>query len=62
VLVAADDADIRELVLLKLQQAGFDVRLAEDGLSALAAQIRQQAGGSGVGEHCPLCERPRRAT
>lgn len=37
VLVADDDADIRELVLFKLQQAGFDVRLAEDGPSALAA-------------------------
>lgn len=35
--MADDDADIRELVLFKLQQAGFDVRLAEDGPSALAA-------------------------
>lgn len=37
ILVADDDVDIRELVLFKLQQAGFAVRLAADGPSALEA-------------------------
>ena len=37
VLVAEDDPDIRALVVLKLEQAGFDVRAYGDGLSALAA-------------------------
>ncbi len=37
VLVADDDADIRDLVTFKLEQAGFDVITAEDGPAALAA-------------------------
>jgi DNA-binding response OmpR family regulator len=35
VLVADDDADIRELVLFKLESAGFDVATAADGQAAL---------------------------
>ena len=35
VLVADDDADIRELVAFKLAQAGFEVVTAPDGVSAL---------------------------
>lgn len=35
VLVADDDADIRELVAFKLTSAGYDVRTAADGLAAL---------------------------
>jgi DNA-binding response OmpR family regulator len=35
VLVADDDADIRELVAFKLEQAGFDVIAVEDGQTAL---------------------------
>ena len=31
VLVADDDADIRELVAFKLEQAGFDVTAVADG-------------------------------
>jgi DNA-binding response OmpR family regulator len=37
VLVAEDDADIRELVAYKLHQAGHDVVSVADGLSAVAA-------------------------
>jgi DNA-binding response OmpR family regulator len=37
VLVADDDADIRDLVTFKLEQAGFDVITAEDGPTALSA-------------------------
>src|ERR1017187_3984946 len=36
VLLAEDDADIRFLVTFKLTQAGYQVRVFEDGLSALA--------------------------
>ena len=35
VLVADDDADIRDLVTFKLTQAGYQVLTAEDGLAAL---------------------------
>src|SRR3954447_19773880 len=35
VLVADDDADIRDLVAFKLEQAGFEVISAEDGETAL---------------------------
>jgi DNA-binding response OmpR family regulator len=35
VLVADDDADIRDLVAFKLKQAGFDVISVEDGHTAL---------------------------
>ena len=35
VLVADDDADIRDLVAYKLQQAGFEVIAVEDGRAAL---------------------------
>jgi len=35
VLVADDDADIRDLVAFKLEQAGFEVIAVEDGQTAL---------------------------
>ena len=35
VLVADDDADIRDLVAFKLEQAGFEVLAVEDGETAL---------------------------
>jgi len=35
VLVADDDADIRDLVTFKLEQAGFEVIAVEDGQAAL---------------------------
>jgi DNA-binding response OmpR family regulator len=35
ILVADDDEDIRELVLFKLEAAGFDVTAVDNGLSAL---------------------------
>jgi DNA-binding response OmpR family regulator len=35
VLVADDDADIRDLVAFKLEQAGFEVIAVEDGQAAL---------------------------
>ena len=42
VLVADDDADIRDLVAFKLEQAGFEVIAVEDGQSALdQARSRQ---------------------
>jgi DNA-binding response OmpR family regulator len=37
VLVVDDDPDIRDLVTMKIASAGFDVRTAADGESALAA-------------------------
>ena len=37
ILIADDDADIRDLVAFKLEQAGFDVTAVDNGLSALAA-------------------------
>ena len=41
VLVADDDADIRDLVAFKLEQAGFEVISVEDGQTALElAQAR----------------------
>jgi DNA-binding response OmpR family regulator len=42
VLVVDDDRDIRDLVTFKLQQAGYEVRQAEDGLQALDA-VREWA-------------------
>jgi DNA-binding response OmpR family regulator len=42
VLVADDDADIRDLVAFKLEQAGFEVVAVEDGHTALEqARSRQ---------------------
>ncbi|GID29230.1 response regulator [Paractinoplanes brasiliensis] len=42
ILVADDDADIRDLVAFKLEQAGFEVIAVEDGQSAVEqARIRQ---------------------
>ena len=35
VLVADDDADVRDVVVFKLEQAGYDVIVAEDGAAAL---------------------------
>src|SRR5437588_7897885 len=35
VLVADDDADVRELITLKLEQAGYAVLAAADGTAAL---------------------------
>ena len=37
VLVADDDPDVRDLVIFKLEQSGFEVTAAEDGPEALAA-------------------------
>ncbi|OLF07301.1 response regulator transcription factor [Actinophytocola xanthii] len=37
VVIADDDPDIRDLVMYKLTQAGFDVVAVSDGASALAA-------------------------
>jgi DNA-binding response OmpR family regulator len=37
VLVVDDDRDIRDLVTFKLEQAGYEVRQAEDGLQGLEA-------------------------
>lgn len=42
VLVVDDDRDIRDLVTFKLEQAGYEVRQAEDGLQALDA-VREWA-------------------
>jgi len=41
VLVAEDDLDIRDLVVLKLEQAGFEVTAFGDGSAALATARRQ---------------------
>jgi len=37
ILIADDDADIRDLVTFKLEQAGFDVVAVDNGLAALSA-------------------------
>ncbi|RJK98141.1 response regulator [Vallicoccus soli] len=50
VLVADDDADIRELVGFKLTQAGYHVVAVEDGVAALAA-AREQAPDLVVLDH-----------
>jgi two-component system, OmpR family, response regulator MtrA len=39
VLVADDDADIRELVVLRLARAGYRVQTARDGLEAFARAV-----------------------
>ncbi|WP_354638555.1 response regulator transcription factor [Kitasatospora camelliae] len=41
ILVADDDADIRDLVAYKLMQSGHQVTVVDDGLSALKA-VREQ--------------------
>ncbi|MEV1289853.1 response regulator [Micromonospora sp. NPDC049679] len=41
VLIAEDDEDIRDLVVFKLEQAGFTVIAAPDGTAALAAAQAQ---------------------
>jgi DNA-binding response OmpR family regulator len=42
VLVADDDADIRDLVAFKLEQAGFEVLAVEDGHTALEQARNRQ--------------------
>ncbi len=37
ILVADDDADIRDLVVFKLTQAGYDVEAVDDGAAALSS-------------------------
>ena len=37
IVVADDDADIRDLVVFKLRQAGHDVQAVEDGAAAVEA-------------------------
>ena len=41
VLIADDDADIRDLVAFKLTQSGHQVRAVEDGMAALRA-VREE--------------------
>jgi DNA-binding response OmpR family regulator len=41
ILVAEDQADIRELLVLNLRSAGYEVRAVADGLAALQSQIEQ---------------------
>ena len=41
ILVAEDQADIRELLVLNLRGAGYEVRAVADGLAALQSQIEQ---------------------
>lgn len=41
ILVAEDQADIRELIVLNLQQAGYAVTAVPDGAAALEAEARQ---------------------
>jgi DNA-binding response OmpR family regulator len=42
VLIVDDDADIRDLVIYKLEQAGYEVDSAADGEAGLAAAIASQ--------------------
>jgi DNA-binding response OmpR family regulator len=41
ILVAEDQADIRDLIVLNLQQAGYAVTAVADGRSALASQLER---------------------
>ena len=41
ILVAEDQADIRDLIVLNLQQAGYRVQAVADGPAALASQLEQ---------------------
>jgi DNA-binding response OmpR family regulator len=41
ILVAEDQADIRELIVLNLQQAGYAVTAVPDGRAALAADAER---------------------
>ncbi len=41
ILVAEDQADIRDLIVLNLQQAGYRVLAVADGVAALASQAEQ---------------------
>jgi DNA-binding response OmpR family regulator len=41
ILVAEDQADIRELIVLNLRQAGYEVQAVADGSAALASQLEQ---------------------
>jgi DNA-binding response OmpR family regulator len=41
ILVAEDQADIRDLIVLNLQQAGYAVQAVADGRAALASQVEQ---------------------
>ncbi len=43
ILVAEDQADIRELIVLNLRQAGYGVTAVPDGRAALAAEAAQPA-------------------
>ena len=38
ILVAEDQADIRELLVMNLRSAGYDVQAVADGVAALASQ------------------------
>jgi DNA-binding response OmpR family regulator len=41
ILVAEDQADIRDLIVLNLQQAGYGVQAVADGQAALASQLER---------------------
>jgi DNA-binding response OmpR family regulator len=41
ILVAEDQADIRDLLVMNLRDAGYEVRAVADGLAALASQSEQ---------------------
>ena len=43
ILVADDDGDIRDLVVFKLTQAGYDVEAVDDGAAALSSIEAQTA-------------------
>jgi DNA-binding response OmpR family regulator len=43
ILVAEDQADIRDLIVLNLQTSGYQVRAVADGVSAVAQQLAQPA-------------------
>ncbi len=43
ILVAEDQADIRELIVLNLQQSGYQVQAVADGSAALACQLEHAA-------------------
>lgn len=42
VLVVEDDADVRDLVVLSLNHAGYDVITRDDGVAGLAAALETQ--------------------
>ncbi len=56
VLIADDDADIRDLVAFKLTQVGHQVTAVEDGMAPLRAARKGAAGNMGAEGLAARCQ------